>query len=296
MSYRILLAGAAGAIGKRLTPLLRGAGHHVAGTTRTEAGADILRALGAEPVKVDVFDEEGLRHAVAAARPEIAIHQLTDLPPGLDPARMAAATANNARIRDEGTRNLVKAAIAAGARRLIAQSIAWAYAPGPKPYAEDDPLDAGAEGARAVSVGGIIALENWTLKSPPLAGIIFALRPPLWTGNGRRGADRLSVSACRRRRLRCLSRGRSRRSRHLQYRRAEWRSRHGKGAPGTWLARRFSSAGLTILRRRRKRRIAVSRVHRLAKAARKNRACQRRPSLTPTRMHAIQEFQSVSFC
>lgn len=173
MSYRILLAGAAGAIGKRLTPLLRGAGHHVAGTTRTEAGADILRALGAESVKVDVFDEEGLRHAVAAARPEIAIHQLTDLPPGLDPARMAAATANNARIRDEGTRNLVKAAIAAGARRLIAQSIAWAYAPGPKPYAEDDPLDAGAEGARAVSVGGIIALENWTLKSPPLAGIIL---------------------------------------------------------------------------------------------------------------------------
>jgi nucleoside-diphosphate-sugar epimerase len=173
MSYRILVAGAAGAIGKRLTPLLRAAGHHVAGTTRTEAGADILRALGAEPVKVDVFDAEGLLRAVAAVRPEIVIHQLTDLPPGLDPARMAAATSANARIRDEGTRNLVKAGIAAGARRLIAQSIAWAYAPGPRPYAEADPLDAGAEGARAISVGGIIALENWTLKSPPLAGIIL---------------------------------------------------------------------------------------------------------------------------
>ena len=173
MSYRILLAGAAGAIGKRLTPLLRGAGHHVAGTTRTEAGADILRALGAEPVKVDVFDEEGLRHAVAAARPEIAIHQLTDLPPGLDPARMAAATANNARIRDEGTRNLVKAAIAAGARRLIAQSIAWAYAPGATPHSESDPLDDRAEGGRGVSVRGVIALENWTLKSPPLAGVVL---------------------------------------------------------------------------------------------------------------------------
>jgi nucleoside-diphosphate-sugar epimerase len=173
MSYRILLAGAAGAIGKRLTPLLRAAGHYVAGTTRTEAGADILGALGAEPVKVDVFDAEGLLHAVAAARPDIVIHQLTDLPPGLDPARMASATSGNARIRDEGTRNLVKAAIAAGARRLIAQSIAWVYAPGLKPHAEDDPLDAGAEGSRAISVGGIIALENWTLKSPPLAGIVL---------------------------------------------------------------------------------------------------------------------------
>jgi nucleoside-diphosphate-sugar epimerase len=173
MSYRIFLAGAAGAIGKRLTPLLRGAGHHVAGATRTEAGADILRTLGAEPFKVDVFDAEALLRAVTAARPEIVIHQLTDLPPGLDPTRMAAATSSNARIRDEGTRNLAKAAIAAGARRLIAQSIAWAYAPGPKPHREDDPLDVGAEGSRAVSVGGIIALENWTLKSPPLAGVVL---------------------------------------------------------------------------------------------------------------------------
>ena len=173
MSYRIFLAGAAGAVGKRLAPLLREAGHHVAGTTRTESRAAELRALGVEPFVVDVFDAPALTRAVALARPEIVIHQLTDLPPGLDPSRMGEALVRNARIRDEGTRNLVNAAIAAGAHRLVAQSIAWAYAPGPKPYAEDDPLDAGAEGARAVSVGGIIALENWTLKSPPLAGIIL---------------------------------------------------------------------------------------------------------------------------
>ena len=210
MSYRILVAGAAGAIGKRLTPLLRGAGHHVIGTTRTEAGADILRALGAEPVKVDVFDAEGLRQAVASAQPEIIIHQLTDLPPGLDPARMAAATSANARIRDEGTSNLVKAAIATGVHRLIAQSIAWAYAPGPKPHAEEDPLDSGAEGARAISVGGVIALENWTLKSPPLAGIVLRygrLYGPGTGADGPTGPLSLHVDAAAHAALLALDRG-----------------------------------------------------------------------------------------
>jgi len=74
---------------------------------------------------VDVFDAAALRRAVIEAKPQIVIHQLTDLPPGLDPARMAEATVRNARIRIEGTKNLIAAALAAGARRLIAQSIAW---------------------------------------------------------------------------------------------------------------------------------------------------------------------------
>ncbi|TIP34306.1 MAG: dTDP-glucose 4,6-dehydratase, partial [Mesorhizobium sp.] len=82
-----------------------------------------------------------LRAAVVAARSEIVIHQLTDLPAGLDPSKMAEATTRNARIRDEGTRNLVEAAKAANAKRLIAQSIAWVYAPGSEPHAETDPLD-----------------------------------------------------------------------------------------------------------------------------------------------------------
>src|SRR5215475_10251430 len=124
---KIFLAGAAGAIGSRLVPLLIRAGHEVTGTTRSAAKAEKLRELGAQPVLVDVFDLAALRDAVAAAHPEILIHQLTDLPRGLDPAQMGAAVARNARIRTEGTRNLVAAAVAAGARRFIAQSIAWAY-------------------------------------------------------------------------------------------------------------------------------------------------------------------------
>ena len=82
----------------------------------------------------------------------------------LEPGRMAEAIARNAHIRDEGTRNLLTAAAAAGARRVVAQSIAWAYAPGPEPHRESDPLDLGAVGSRAVSVRGIAALEYWILK------------------------------------------------------------------------------------------------------------------------------------
>jgi hypothetical protein len=80
-----------------------------------------------------MFDAEALRLAAIAAKPSVVVHQLTDLPPGLDPARMAEALVRNAHIREEGTRNLVNAAVAARSGRLVAQSIAFAYGPGPKP-------------------------------------------------------------------------------------------------------------------------------------------------------------------
>jgi nucleoside-diphosphate-sugar epimerase len=198
MGYRIFLAGASGAVGKRLTPLLRAAGHDVAGATRSAAKVAALRALGAEPVVLDVFDEDGLSRAFAFLRPEIVIHQLTDLPPGLDPREMAQAIPRNARVRKEGTKNLVKAALAAGARRLIAQSIAWAYAPGPEPHAESDPLDLAAEGSRAVTMEGVAALENYTLNSAPLQGLVLRYGHLYGPGTGadaRQGSLPLHVDA-----------------------------------------------------------------------------------------------------
>ena len=77
---KIFLAGAAGAIGKRLVPLLLSARHDVIGTTRSTTKADALRAAGVETVVVDVFDEPALSRAIASARPDIVVHQLTDLP------------------------------------------------------------------------------------------------------------------------------------------------------------------------------------------------------------------------
>jgi nucleoside-diphosphate-sugar epimerase len=170
---KIFLAGAAGAIGKRLVPLLFDAGHRVVGTTRSPAKADALHAVGVEPVVVDVFDASALSRAVSAARPDIVIHQLTDLPPGLDPARVAEGTRRNARMRREGTQNLVTAALAAGVHRLVTQSIAWMYAPGPEPHGEDDPLDVHAPGTRAVTADGVATLERLTLASPPIDGVVL---------------------------------------------------------------------------------------------------------------------------
>ena len=127
---------------------------------------------GSVAVIVDVFDPEALTAAMLEARPEIVIHQLTDLPKDLDPAQMGEAIMRNARMRDEGTGNLIEAAKRAGAKRLIAQSIAWAYAPGPLPHDEQDPLDAGAEEPRATSVNGVIALERQVLEAPMHAVIL----------------------------------------------------------------------------------------------------------------------------
>ena len=158
MSERVFLAGASGAIGRRLCPLLIADGWQVTGTTRSAEKADALRALGVEPVVVDVFDEPALRRAVTEARPRLVVHQLTDLPYALDPSRMAEARARNSHIREVGTRHLIGAAIAAGATRLVAQSIAFAYAPGPTPYREEAPLDPSAR--------GVISLEQQVLGAP----------------------------------------------------------------------------------------------------------------------------------
>lgn len=172
-SDSIFLAGAAGAIGRRLSPLLVADGWRVFGTTRSPEKVPLLRSLGVEPVVVDVFDAEALRRAVAASGARIVIHQLTDLPPGLDPKQMAAARGRNARLREIGTRNLVAAGLACGMRRLIAQSISFVYAPGPMPYREDALLNVGApDEAGGINARGIASLESQALAGP-FAGLVL---------------------------------------------------------------------------------------------------------------------------
>lgn len=166
MRHRIFLAGATGVVGQRLIPLLVEGGHRVWGATRSAAKAADLETAGVKAAIVDVFDADALAAVMLEIRPQIIIHQLTDLPKDLDPAQMGEAIVRNARMRDEGTRNLVEAAKRAGATRLIVQSIAWAYAPGPLPHGEQDPLDADAEGPRAISINGVIALERQVLAAP----------------------------------------------------------------------------------------------------------------------------------
>jgi nucleoside-diphosphate-sugar epimerase len=162
---RIFLAGASGAIGRRLTPLLIAAGHHVTGMTRSAANGGALEAAGVTAAVVDVFDADALRKAVTAAAPEVVIHQLTDLPHAIeDENELAAAYPRNARIRIDGTRNLIAAANAASARRFIVQSVAFAYAPGGEPHPETDPLNV-ADGPRAVTVRAAADMERQVLSS-----------------------------------------------------------------------------------------------------------------------------------
>lgn len=126
---RVFIAGATGVIGSRLVPLLVEAGHLVGGLTRTEQKAALVRRLGGEPIVCDVYDPHALAAAVRSFRPDVIIHELTDLPDDL--AELPARRDANARIRVEGTRNLVAAAEAAGTTSLLAQSVAWDLPPGP---------------------------------------------------------------------------------------------------------------------------------------------------------------------
>lgn len=120
---RIFLAGASGVIGQQLIPLLVAEGHVVAGMTRSATKADAIATLGAQPVVCDVFDRDALVAAVVAFRPDVILDELTDLPD--DVTRIPAHSALNARIRTEGTQNLIDAAAAAGSPRILAQSVAW---------------------------------------------------------------------------------------------------------------------------------------------------------------------------
>jgi nucleoside-diphosphate-sugar epimerase len=128
---RVFLAGATGVIGRRLVPMLLADGHQVTGTSRSPDKLEQLRATGAQPVLVDALDADAVRAAVGDARPDAVIHQLTALPARIDPRRIERDFALNDRLRGEGTRIVVDAARAAGATRIIAQSIAFCYAPGP---------------------------------------------------------------------------------------------------------------------------------------------------------------------
>ncbi len=129
---RVFVAGASGALGRPLIPQLVAAGHDVTGSTRSEERAAAIRAAGARAVVCDALDAAALRAAVTEAAPEVVIHQLTALPDRFDPRDDEMYYPTN-RLRSEGTRNLIEAARSAGARRLVWQSIAFAYAPAPQP-------------------------------------------------------------------------------------------------------------------------------------------------------------------
>jgi len=204
---RVFVAGASGAVGRPLVPRLVAAGHEVTGTTRSPERAEAIRAAGATPAVVDALDADALRRAVAEAAPEAVVHELTALPDRFDPRRSDLYDATN-RIRREGTRNLLDAARAAGARRFVCQSIAFAYAPGPRPEVKDEdaPLNLSAPPPFSEGMRVIDEMERAVLGAEGLDALV--LRYGWFYGPGTYYADDGSTAAdVRRRRFPVIGRG-----------------------------------------------------------------------------------------
>jgi nucleoside-diphosphate-sugar epimerase len=155
---KIFVAGSTGVIGRLLLPRLVRDGHEVIGMTHNPERKPFIQALGAKAIVVDAFERDDIHAVIGEVRPDVIIHQLTSL--------SNWNLEDNARIRIEGTRNLVDAAKAAGVTRFIAQSISWAYEPGDHPASEDDPLDIQAPLPRKSTIDGIVALEEAVAEVP----------------------------------------------------------------------------------------------------------------------------------
>src|SRR5918992_191798 len=161
-------------LGWMLLPQLIAAGHEVTGTTRTEQGAEAIRTAGARAAVCDALDAGALYAAVTEAAPEVVVHQLTALPHRFDPRDKEIYAPTN-RLRSEATRTLLDAARAAGARRLICQSIAFAYAPGRQAEVKDEdaPLALGAPPPFGDGVRAIDEMERAVVGAEGLEGLVL---------------------------------------------------------------------------------------------------------------------------
>jgi 2-alkyl-3-oxoalkanoate reductase len=170
---RVFLAGATGVIGTPLVPQLVKAGHEVTAMTRSVLRATQLEAVGADPVVCDVFDADGVRAAMADASPDAIIHQLTSLPPRLDWSNPHLFDEHN-RVRAEGGRILADAALATGAKRVVAQSIAFVYAPtGDLVKGEDAALFTDAPSPLGGAVAAVVELEQLVTGTAGIEGLVL---------------------------------------------------------------------------------------------------------------------------
>src|SRR5205823_14692623 len=134
-----------------------------------------VRELGATPVPGDALDRDAVMAAVAEARPDVIVHQLTAIPrSGVNPRKFAAAFAPTNRLRREGTRNLADAAERHGVPRVVAQSAAMAYrTDGPEVVDESAPLDTEADGAFGEIARALAALEEAVLGGSGFEGVVL---------------------------------------------------------------------------------------------------------------------------
>ena len=180
---RIFLAGATGAIGRQLVPRLVAAGHEVHGMTRSESKRAVLQELGAVPVIADALDADQVAEAVARARPEVIVDQLTAIPESIDMRHVEREFELTNRLRSEGTDHLLSAGQAVGVKRFVAQSNIAGYAmSGAAVKSEEDPFADDFDGPAAANVAAIRHLEEAVLGATWTEGI--ALRYGWFYGPG----------------------------------------------------------------------------------------------------------------
>src|SRR6266700_991966 len=198
---RIFIAGATGAVGRPLVSALVGAGHSVVGLTRSPANADAIRRMGAEPVVADGLNAGAIRAAVAAAEPEVIIHEMTDISGAVDFRHFDRTFANSNRLRTLGTDYLLAAAREVGVKRFIAQSFCgWTFARANGPVkTEADPLDPDAPKELRPTLEAIRYLERSVTGSSMPEGIV--LRYGSFYGPGTGTFDRAMIDQIRHRRV-----------------------------------------------------------------------------------------------
>lgn len=196
---RVLIAGASGALGSRLVPMLAAAGHEVTGVIRSRSKTDALRRAGAIPAAADALDAGALRGAVLTARPEVVVHEMTALANASDLRHFDRAFAQTNRLRTEGLDHLVAAAREAGARKVVAQSYCgWPLARVGGPIkTEDDPLDPAPPREFQRSLQAIRHLERTVGEASDFEGVV--LRYGAFYGPGSGVFDGPSLDQLRRR-------------------------------------------------------------------------------------------------
>jgi 2-alkyl-3-oxoalkanoate reductase len=169
---RVFVAGATGAIGKRLLPNLVEAGHEVSVMTRSPEKADALKTAGVGATVADGLDEAAVRRAIERARPEVVVHEMTAIGT-INLRRFERDFAATNRLRTEGTEILLRAALSAGAQRFVAQSFAgWPYARTGGPVkSEQDPFDAEPPAQFRATLAAIKELERIVIGCGELEGL-----------------------------------------------------------------------------------------------------------------------------
>jgi nucleoside-diphosphate-sugar epimerase len=181
---RAFVAGASGVIGSRLVAALVREGHEVVGSTRASERVELIERLGGTGVVVDAHDRDAMRAAIMDTKPDVVVDLLTDLGTPGSGRPDAQALARTSRLRRDATPAIAKATTEAGARRLIATSLAWIYRPGREPHTEDDPVVEPDDPGTSETLAAVVTMERAILSADGLEHVLLRCGQLYGVGTG----------------------------------------------------------------------------------------------------------------